>query len=937
MKKLPFIVLFFGLCVGSLFADSQLLLQTKYFDIIYSAPSEVSARLLYEHADGYADEICAELHREAPERMPVYLVSDTEYLNGYFMNEAYRKIVINDTATEAGVLENFDTTVLTVFYHELTHALTLDLGSILFPMSLKEGVAVLLESSDGVIGRLYDPLVMHDLIQNKIDGSFPTYTEASGLRDMYPQGSWPYFYGGAFSAYLQKVYGEEKFAEFWKGSWRLFPGHAFKAVFGVPIDYAWADFISTIPIPAELKKTQPLDSRLNAGGYARLAAFGDTLAYHDFNEGSVYLFNPAGGKKRIIKTADSVNAVNFSPSGHLLAVSDSMLSAHTTMMNRGTHRTRVFSIQDNRFLNEQYDSVRQAAFIDDDRLTGVRVKKAGAVELVVIDRSAGTVTPLLSAGPENAYTALYNPVYAGNNRVAVIAARALKRDILFVPLDGGEIETLMLDDEIQAVRFLQAADVDGSRVLTFGWAGKDMLYRAAEYNINEKKLRIQTADVLGGSFYPVLYNGKMTVVSRYRDYTELSTVDAGYFADSSAAVSAAGTVEGLSAPPTPLFTKDAPNAVSYNPLALKWMWIPKISPLFAMAKRLSEIGEYGIGVDLSVEDPTEMVFAGLGALFYFHPFFAEITARVGARFDGCTVWVEGHDALESYETVRVRKTGFTLNALYTAPLGHIGQSISFGYDAGVNWAGIGYTRSTKPVLWQPYPQNILRLYKAPLTDTVFSQTARLDFADVRHTRVATRKLFARDTYGVRYGLKAGHSYLVEKKQHAGFAVTRLEGATPVVPLKLGVSGYFGYNAVMQPGTGSLFLFGTDWLAQSKSEGYVAPMRGYSSSALGKASTTQPLSGGVGFDATVTLFSYEIQDTLNFVPVIVRRFKLNAGYAGFIQFFGNTNGSWTVGKYLHSAHVEALIAVLGMDIGARIDMPLTGKFTVTPSFYMSKEF
>ena len=82
LKRFCFVIILAYLSVEG-FAESLQVLKTKYFDIIYSPSSKVSATLLYEYADLYAEEIASRLNKKIPHRYPVYLSSKSEVLNGY--------------------------------------------------------------------------------------------------------------------------------------------------------------------------------------------------------------------------------------------------------------------------------------------------------------------------------------------------------------------------------------------------------------------------------------------------------------------------------------------------------------------------------------------------------------------------------------------------------------------------------------------------------------------------------------------------------------------------------------------------------------------------------------------------------------------------------------------------------------------------------------
>ena len=96
IAKLLGIFFFFIVAIAPAFTEPLQSVKTKYFEIIYREASAPSAALLTEYADGYAEEICTALQQKIKGRIPVYLVSDTEELNGYFTRTPHRPLRYRD-------------------------------------------------------------------------------------------------------------------------------------------------------------------------------------------------------------------------------------------------------------------------------------------------------------------------------------------------------------------------------------------------------------------------------------------------------------------------------------------------------------------------------------------------------------------------------------------------------------------------------------------------------------------------------------------------------------------------------------------------------------------------------------------------------------------------------------------------------------------------
>jgi len=250
-------------------------IQTEHFDFIFATESTNTAKTLALVAEDYYKEIAKKL--EVPTitlHLPVVITSESDELNGYFTTFPYNRIVIYDTVAPSGNLEVFSNTVCSVFYHELTHAISLNIRSSFWdgmasvfgdvispsfllnnPTSFTEGVTVSYESAYGE-GRLNDAFSTHCIQQAKIENCFPSLYDITGARDIYPSGSLPYIFGGAFSSYLQKTYGQEKYAEFWHESgklhfFKLYAG-ILKKVYGKTANKLWNEFYESIKVPKNI-------------------------------------------------------------------------------------------------------------------------------------------------------------------------------------------------------------------------------------------------------------------------------------------------------------------------------------------------------------------------------------------------------------------------------------------------------------------------------------------------------------------------------------------------------------------------------------------------------------------------------------------------------------------------------------------------------------
>lgn len=325
IKKTFWVLLFWGstffLFAGALSGYTHIKqCATKYFDIIYPPESEQTAVLLGKHCDDLYLEICEELGAEPNLHLPIVITPGQDSLNAYFTPIPYNRIVVYDTAVAASntvSLTVFEETLLSVVYHEIVHAVSLNmkrgfvkfLGSVwgdylnpamLQPTSLfTEGVAVALESHKGE-GRLNDGFATQELLQSKIDEEFPHWQNISGARDIFPGGTMPYIFGGAFTQWLRETYGKEKYSQFlyeWN-SFHFFKLSAgiFKKVYGITLDDAWSDFQTSLDVPENLFYPGEEKSPYNyneiytkKGLFSSLTASAKGIAWFNEYNATVYL------------------------------------------------------------------------------------------------------------------------------------------------------------------------------------------------------------------------------------------------------------------------------------------------------------------------------------------------------------------------------------------------------------------------------------------------------------------------------------------------------------------------------------------------------------------------------------------------------------------------------------------------------------------------
>lgn len=344
-------------------------IDTKYFQIIYKSESSKTATLLAENADRIYEEIAEKLGTETNLSLPVLIRSDVQALNAYFTSYPYNRIVLYDTVPDSADLGVFSNTILSVFSHELTHAVTLNMKSkfwqvmsFLFgdffsptvftsPTMFSEGATVSFESAFGE-GRLNSGYSKNILVQAKLEDNLPDWKEASGANDKYRVGDYPYIFGGAFHQFLQEKYGLEKYSELWKelGSTHIFTESAFKKVYGTKLKDEWNLFLETIPLLPVVESNQTeLTKKDNISCYD---VVNDSVYYFSKVDKGIFLLENENLTKLMNTT--SVVDLAISPNERFLAITKLSLNLY--------YETFVYDLEKKQYLKGSLVGVRLPQF-----------------------------------------------------------------------------------------------------------------------------------------------------------------------------------------------------------------------------------------------------------------------------------------------------------------------------------------------------------------------------------------------------------------------------------------------------------------------------------------------------------------------------------------------------------------------------------------------
>lgn len=359
---------------------------TKYFDIIFPQESTESANLLAQKADNMYLEICEKLDSSPYFRIPVVITPEIDTLNAYYTSFPYNRIVLYDTLPTTSALAVFSETLVNVFYHELVHAVSLQKKNSFFkflssvfgdsvstsqmitlPTSFIEGVTVSFESAKNE-GRLNDSYSTHIITQAKLENKFPTWKEATGVRDVYPTGSLPYIFGGAFHYYIQNRFGMEKYVEFWEKANASVLSEAliFKKVYGYKLNEIWTDFENSISVPKinDVNSVSIDKSKKNLGRYFYLCSDDKNFYWYDKSKSSIFYssfenFNSEKNyyqTKKLVRLDSSLTNMSLTSDSKYLVISQ-------VDTNSEKNFVRLFNLQTKKLENQKFKNLRESCVV----------------------------------------------------------------------------------------------------------------------------------------------------------------------------------------------------------------------------------------------------------------------------------------------------------------------------------------------------------------------------------------------------------------------------------------------------------------------------------------------------------------------------------------------------------------------------------------------
>lgn len=354
-------------------------ISTQYFDFLFPAEKQETAVLLSKQADTLYLNAKQTFNCNADFRTIVVISPDSDTLSVKYTPSPYNRIVIFDAV---GSLEtsSYANGLIDLFSHEVGRAVSQSVrskpmdflakyllgdafqpvGLFNVPYSFLEG-AVYAQDEKSMSGLLYDNWNLELLMQAKLENKFPSLIQISGAYDIYPVNKIDYIAAAAFYAYIQQLWGIEKFGEYWQecGKLNLFKLEKgiFKKVYGVPLSQAWSDFIEAIPVPesfaGEEKTKQFLETDYDSN-YKFIVSTNYGLVWYDELKEEVVIsgFYDYQSIKQLLFLANNITNLTVSPDGRFLVVSHVQGGAREKFEQ---DLVRIYDLKERKFLSEKYE------------------------------------------------------------------------------------------------------------------------------------------------------------------------------------------------------------------------------------------------------------------------------------------------------------------------------------------------------------------------------------------------------------------------------------------------------------------------------------------------------------------------------------------------------------------------------------------------------
>ena len=457
-------------------------LSTQYFDILFPQENQQTAMLLAKEADALYLNAKATFNCNCDFRTIVVISPDSDTLSVKYTASPYNRIVIFDSV---GRLEesSYSKGLLDLFAHEVGRAVSQSVRSkamdfvakhflgdafqpislLHIPYSFLEG-AVYAEDEKSMSGILYDNWNLQLLMQAKLENKFPTLMRVSGAYDIHPVNKIDYIAAAAFYAYIQQLWGIEKFGKYWQecGKLNLFKleSKIFYDIYGVELTWAWNNFIEAIPVPEftnvnEENTNQFLKTDYDSN-YKFIVSTNYGLVWYDELKEEVDIsgFYDYQSLKQLLFLANNITNLTVSPDGRFLVVSH----VQGGVREKFEHDlVRIYDLKERKFLPEKY-GMRDGSIVRlkdgrfavagnyvDDGYSCIRIYESPALNKLM--GYEGEEVNLIYSRSFESDTTPYSPVALGKNYFACLLCRNNEWYIMVSDIVAGSPHDGMNDED----------------------------------------------------------------------------------------------------------------------------------------------------------------------------------------------------------------------------------------------------------------------------------------------------------------------------------------------------------------------------------------------------------------------------------------------------------------------------------------------------------
>lgn len=516
-------------------------IETEHCSFVFPEECRADAQHLAAVAESVYARVVAFVGTDPGIRATVVLTHDSQEVAGYADNVPVNRMVVYGVPPSlSSEFGGMDDSLVTVFLHELTHLVSLNVksglwsaaqavvGDVLAPNfwwmaggELVEGVTVAAESETG-FGRANDPLVFLAVRQAILEGKARSLPEARGGNDRWPGRSSYYWYGGLFTAWLRETFGAEKYAALWRelgngnalvGSdgFLFLPG-GFEAVYGLAYEDAWSAFLEHAayrkPVVTAVRRLREEPSRINAS-----SSSGGVLYWGDAAARTLFRRDAETGETSALKASGyDLSGISVRPGSPLLLLSE---GRYTNAGSAFQAHVRAWDESTRAYVGPEYPDLREAAWMVDGGGASEAASEAafaavgirGAFSDLVLVRGGRRETLL-----EGSYDRqIGSPAPLPDGRIAFLLRENGVSRIARIDAATRSLEVLETGRPLGIIRNLSAS----GDTLAFSWATREDFPSLG--TLDPSGLRLQTTALSGGVTLPVASDSGIFYVGRFAD------------------------------------------------------------------------------------------------------------------------------------------------------------------------------------------------------------------------------------------------------------------------------------------------------------------------------------------------------------------------------------------------------------------------------------